>query len=106
MEQKSNKGLGVCILTWHPPEYRQITSDERDKIDLEKRKLNNEWLKKIGVTRFGVYNPVWGTKYSTMEFWAFPDLDSIAEYRRQLSGIEGHITFFKFLVGAYAHWMR
>jgi len=106
LNTKSKRELGVCILRRHPPEYRMLGKEERLKIDGEKKILNEKWIKKEGVARLGVYNPVWGTEYSTMEFWEFPDLESIAEYRQEISKIEGHVTFFTFLVGASAHWVK
>ena len=106
MTKSNKKNLGVCILSHHPPEYRMLTKKQRSKIDEEKKILTKKWLKKDNVVRLGVYNPVWGTKFSTMEFWEFPDLESIANYRREISAIEGHVTFFKFLLGSRAHWIK
>jgi len=104
MSEKS-KRLGACILTWHPPEYRTLSKEERSAIDSKTKALNEKWFAKEVVARLGVYNPVWGTEYSTMEFWEFPDLESIQMYRREISEIQGHVTFFKFLLGARAHWL-
>ena len=106
MKNIKKTGIGVCILTRHPPQYRTLTKEERLTIDQKKKELNSFWFTKDGVVRLGVYNPVWGTEYSTMEFWEFPDVDSLAEYRRAISKIESHVTFFKFLLGSRAHWIK
>ena len=106
MNDEKKKNIGVCILTRHPPQYRTLKKEERQVIDEKKRELNKLWFEKKGVARLGVYNPVWGTEYSTMEFWEFPDINSLAEYRRAISKIEGHVTFFKFLMGSRAHWIK
>jgi hypothetical protein len=104
--EKNRETLGICILSWHPPEYRKLTKEERLTIDEKKKELNQTWFKKEDVKRLGVFNPVWGTKYSTMEFWEFPNLQSVAEYRHEISKIEGHVTFFEFLLGTKAHWIK
>jgi len=106
MSEKKKMNIGVCILTRHPPEYRTLKKEERLCIDEKKKALNKLWFEREAVVRLGVYTPVWGTEYSTMEFWEFPDINSLAEYRSAISKIEGHVTFFKFLLGSRAHWIE
>lgn len=96
---KNKEPIGVVMLMRHPAEFRELPKEELSKVDEEIRALMKRWHSKEGVRLLGFYGPVFGTEYSIMEFWEFPDLDAVIKFRREFMDLKGRYVFLKFLIG-------
>jgi len=96
---KCKEPIGVVVLTGHPPEFRDLTKEQAKEYNDKLRALIKKWNSKEGVRLFGIYMPVLGTTWSTMEFWEFPDFDSIIGFRREFMDQCGRYSFVKLLIG-------
>ena len=99
MNKATLESIGTILFYKHPPEYRKIPSNVRKK-NLEKLLiLFKKWHSKEDTRIVGSYTPVFGTDWSLMVVWEFPDLDTILEFRRELMDEQGQNAVFKFLIG-------
>lgn len=96
---KGKKPIGVVMFMRHPSEFRSLSKEELSKVDEKIRGLMKKWHSKEGVRLLGFYGPIFGTEYSIMEFWEFPDLDSVIKFRRECIDLKGRYVFLKFLIG-------
>lgn len=99
MSKNGNEPIGVVMLMRHTPEFRNLSKEELSKSDEEIVGLMKKWHSKEGARLLGFYGPVFGTEYSIMEFWEFPDLDSVIKFRREFLDLKGRHVFLKFLIG-------
>ena len=83
----------------HPAEYRKLPEEIRNKNFEKFIALLKKWHSKKDVRLKGYYGPVFGTEYSLMVVWEFPDLDAVIEFRRELMDEQGQNSYFKFLIG-------
>ena len=59
-------------------------------------KIHEEFIKK-GVKEFGTYRSDWSSEWSGFQFWEFPDIETLEEYRLAIDDVE-HIKYFQGMV--------
>ena len=77
--------LGVVVFVRYREAWYSLSEEQQRA--WRKRQSQADWIAK-GAKRYGVYNAPLGTRWDGMEFWEFPDYDTLEEAMTTESGTD------------------